>query len=239
VSEIDHPYRYTQLTLDLHLKDSFTFNNFISGDNELLVELLKNEPPSVEKQIYIWGQHNTGKTHLLQALCQHFSQKNLNVSFMPLLQLVEYSPEIFSGLEALDVCCIDDVQLLQNRPEWQESLFNLINRARDTGVRLVFCADQPADKINLQLKDLVSRLQWGPVFRLVPLNDAGKHQALQQRAQARGFELADNVVAYLLNNYNRNMADLFNMLDALDKAQLQQHRRLTLPFVKRVLGAKG
>jgi len=40
---------------------------------------------------------------------------------------------------------------------------------------------------------------------------------------------------YLLNNYNRNIADLFTMLDALDKAQLQQHRRLTIPFVKRVL----
>lgn len=228
--------RYTQLTLDLHLKDSFTFNNFISGDNELLVKLLKNEPLNTEKQIYFWGQHNAGKTHLLQALCQHFSQKSLNVSFMPLSQLVEYSPEIFNGLEALDVCCIDDVQLLQDRPDWQESLFNLINRARDTGVRLVFSAGQPADKINLQLKDLVSRLQWGPVFRLTQLDDAGKRLALQQRAQARGFELADNVVAYLLNNYNRNMVDLFNALDALDKAQLQQHRRLTIPFVKRVLG---
>ncbi len=226
---------YTQLTLDLQLKDSFTFNNYITGDNQVLIDLLKKTHVSAEKQVYLWGGHNAGKTHLLQAFCQHFSQQGLNVSYLPLQQLMAYSPAVFNGLESLHACCIDDVQLLQNKADWQESVFNLINRARDTGMRLIFAAQLPADEINLQLKDLVSRLQWGPVFRVSGLNDAEKHRALQQRAQARGFELEDRVVMYLLNNYNRDIADLFAMLDTLDKAQLQQHRRLTLPFVKSVL----
>jgi len=216
---------YTQLTLDLQLKDSFTFNNFIKSENRLLVEMLQKQLVDTEKQVYLWGAHNVGKTHLLQAFCQHISQQGLNVSYLPLQQLTEYSPELFNGLESLHTCCIDDVHLLSNKPAWQEALFHLLNRARDTGVRLVFAAKSPPDKINLQLKDLVSRLQWGPVFRVIELNDSEKHQAL----------LEDKVVAYLLNNYNRDIADLFAMLDTLDKAQLQQHRRLTLPFVKSVL----
>lgn len=101
--------------------------------------------------------------------------------------------------------------------------------------QIIFTANQPPSELSIELKDLTSRLQWGAVFKLLELNDAEKCQALQQRAQARGFELADNVASYLLNNYNRDMADLFEMLDALDKAQLQQHRRLTIPFVKSVL----
>ncbi len=226
---------YTQLTLDLQLKDSFTFDNIVNGENKLLIDLLQSPNLNTEKQLYIWGAHNTGKTHLAQALCQNLSQQNKSVSYLPLKQLIEYSPEVFQGQEAMDVCCIDDVQLLQNKKDWQEALFDLINRSRENNKQLIFTADQPPSDIKIQLKDLMSRLQWGPVFKLLELNDAQKCEALQQRADARGFELADNVASYLLNNYNRDMADLFEMLDALDKAQLQQHRRLTIPFVKSVL----
>ena len=226
---------YTQLTLDLQLKDSFTFDNFISGDNQILIQLLQSQRDEAEKQVYIWGTHNSGKTHLLQAVCQHLSQAKQNVSYLPLQQLIDYSPDVFQGQESMDLCCIDNVDLLQGRADWQEALFDLINRMRENNKRLIITANQPPNEINLNLNDLVSRLQWGPIFRLVELNDAGKCLALKQRAEARGFELADNVATYLLNNYNRNMADLFEMLETLDKAQLQLHRRLTIPFVKTVL----
>lgn len=224
---------FTQLTLDITLKDSFTFDNFIVGENQLLVDLLKKI--EAEKQIYVWGMHNTGKTHLLQALCQYFSSSRINTSYLPLHQLINYSPEVFYGQEEMDVCCIDDVQLLQNKTDWQEALFDLINRARENNTRLIIAANQPPTEIQLDLKDLISRLQWGPVFKLSELNDTGKCQALKQRAQCRGFDLSDNVANYLLNNCHRDTADLFAVLDALDKAQLQQHRRLTIPFVKSVL----
>lgn len=226
---------YTQLTLDLQLKDSFTFDNFISGENRIPVELLKDHSMHAEKQLYLWGGHNSGKTHLLQAMCQYHAAEKRNVSYLPLEQMVDYSPDIFHGQELMDICCIDNVEQLQGRSDWQEALFDLINRMRENSRRLILTASQPPTEVNLELKDLVSRLQWGPIFRLVEMSDAEKCQALQQRAEARGFELAENVAAFLLKNYNRDIADLFNMLEALDKAQLQQHRRLTIPFVKSVL----
>ncbi len=229
---------YTQLTLDIALKDSFTFDNFVAGENQLLVDLLKNN--HIEKQVYLWGAHNTGKTHLLQALCQYHADahanKNIKLSYLPLKQLIDFSPEIFQGQETMDICCIDDVQLLQKKADWQEALFDLINRVRASETRLIFSANQPPAEISIELKDLISRLQWGPVFKLNELSDSEKCMALQQRAQCRGFDLDDKVATYLLNNCNREIADLFSVLDTLDKAQLQQHRRLTIPFVKSVLG---
>lgn len=226
---------YTQLTLDLQLKDSFTFNNLVSGSNQLLIDLLQSRNLQNEQQLYIWGLHNTGKTHLMQALCQYLTQQQKTLSYLPLKQLIEYSPEVLQGQEMMDVCCIDDVDCVQGKADWQMALFDLINRMREHCRQIIFTANQPPSELSIELKDLTSRLQWGAVFKLLELNDAEKCQALQQRAQARGFELADNVASYLLNNYNRDMADLFEMLDALDKAQLQQHRRLTIPFVKSVL----
>ena len=229
---------YTQLTLDLQLKDSFTFNNLVSGGNRLLIDLLQSSHLQDETQLYIWGTHNTGKTHIMQALCQLLAQQGKRVSYLPLYQLIDYSPEALQGQEAMDVCCIDGIECLQNKPQWQEALFDLINRMRESGKQIIFTARYPPTELQVELKDLLSRLQWGAIFKLLELSDDEKCQALQQRAQARGFELAGHVAAYLLNNYNRDMADLFEMLDALDKAQLQQHRRLTIPFVKSVLDRK-
>lgn len=226
---------YTQLALDLQLKESFTFDNLITGNNQLLIDLLQSQMVTQENQVYIWGLHNSGKSHLLQAMCQYLSLENLNVSYLPLREMIGYSPEVFQGLENLQVVCIDDVEMLQEKPDWQEAMFDLINRMRENQRRLILTANQPPAELSLELKDLTSRLQWGPVFRLHEMNDQEKCQALQQRAQARGFELSEKVTSFLLKNYNRDIADLFEMLETLDKAQLQQQRKLTIPFVKSVL----
>jgi len=226
---------FTQLTLDIALKDSYSFDTFVTGGNSLLIDVLKNTAGNAEKQVYLWGAEGSGKTHLLHALCQFHANENINLSYLPITQFINYSPEVFKGQEKMQLCCIDDVHLLQNKPDWQEALFDLINRIRESGTRLIVVANQPPTDIKIELKDLTSRLQWGPIFKLNALSDKEKCEALQQRALCRGFELADNVASYLLNNCNREIADLFAVLDALDKAQLQQHRRLTIPFVKSVL----
>jgi len=229
---------FTQLTLDIAFKDSYSFDTFIVSDNGLLLDVLKDDTQKQEKQVYIWGTHGSGKTHLLQALCQYHADRGCQLSYLPLHQFIHYSPEIFQGQETMQLCCIDDVHLLQDKPDWQEALFDLINRIRENNTRLILTANQPPTDINIQLNDLISRLQWGPVFKLTDLSDGGKCEALQQRAHCRGFELEDKVANYLLNNCNREIADLFVALDALDKAQLQQHRKLTIPFVKSVLNMK-
>lgn len=113
---------YTQLTLDLQLKDSFTFNNLVSGSNQLLIDLLQSRNLQNEQQLYIWGLHNTGKTHLMQALCQYLTQQQKTLSYLPLKQLIEYSPEVLQGQEMMDVCCIDDVDCVQGKADWQMAL---------------------------------------------------------------------------------------------------------------------
>ena len=51
----------------------------------------------------------------------------------------------------------------------------------------------------------------------------------------RGFELSDDVGNYLLRHYQRNLADLFVLLERLDRVSLAEQRRLTVPFVKSVI----
>ena len=225
----------TQLALDLKLRESYSFNNFITGDNQLLIDLLKQLAGSNgEQQVVIWGDKFTGKSHLLQAVCQAATAKKLITTYLPLQQIIQYSADALEGLEKIDIVCVDDVQMLSQKADWQINIFDLINRMREAEKRLVFSSSLPPNEMGISLEDLRSRLNWGPVIKIKPLTDEQKQQALQLRAESRGFELPDNVASYILNNFSRDMPGLFEKLEQLDQLSLQQQRRLTIPFVKQV-----
>ncbi|MCW8955852.1 MAG: DnaA regulatory inactivator Hda [Gammaproteobacteria bacterium] len=226
-----------QLILDLKLKETHTLNNYITGNNQLLLMLLNTMAQKQgEQQLFIWGETGVGKSHLMQAACHLASENNYSVSYLPLDQLINYSPQLLDGIESIDLICIDDVEQVIGKPEWQEQLFNLINRVRETRNHLLFSASLPPNEMALQLEDLRSRLNWGPVISIQSLADDDLHTALQQRARNQGFELPDNVCSYMLKHYARDMSGLFDKLKILEHASLAQQRLITVPFVKEVIG---
>lgn len=70
-------------------------------------------------------------------------------------------------------------------------------------------------KMGLCLADLASRLDWGLAYQLRELDDEGK-QALQLRAELRGFKLPVDVGRFLLNRLSRDMHTLLQTLNELD-----------------------
>ncbi|MDH5767291.1 MAG: DnaA regulatory inactivator Hda [Gammaproteobacteria bacterium] len=227
----------SQMVLDLKLRDSYSFSNFIAGENELVLELLQAMALAEgEQQLYIWGNDFCGKSHLLQAVCQAAAGNQYLSAYLPFKQLVHCASDVLEGLENVDIVCIDDIQLIQHKADWHEPIFDLINRLRAAGKFLLFASILPPNEMIIELEDLRSRLNWGPVIKIRSLNDDQKQQALQLRAKSRGFELPDNVANYILNNFERDMSGLLEKLEQLDKVSLEQQRRLTVPFVKQVFG---
>lgn len=219
-----------QYPLQIKLNAAATFENYLAAGNENIVSILRS---MTEPYLYLWSTNTTGKTHLLQALCH--SQLAGEAIYLPLRELVEYPPTVLEGLEQFSMVCLDDVQMIVGRAEWELSLFNLFNRLREQARRLCITSNVPPQQLGVKLADLVSRLTWGPVFQLQALSDDDKIKALQLHAKHRGFQLPDEVARYLLNHYPRGLHHLFALLDKLDDASLQAQRRLTIPFVKQWL----
>ena len=91
----------------------------------------------------------------------------------------------------------------------------------------------PAD---LPLRDdLRTRLGWGQVFQLQPLDEAARARVLQDAAAARGLTLAPEVVRYVLTHFARDLSSQMALLDRLDRYALQNGRGLTVPLLKRML----
>ena len=219
-----------QFPLQIKLNDAATFGNYLVGDNASIVKILQAE---TEPYLYLWSADATGKTHLLQALCHAYGQGQ--AIYLPLKESAHLQAEILEGLEQFALVCLDDVQYIAGRSDWELSLFNLYNRLREKGGHLCITSNVSPKQLSVKLADLLSRLNWGPVFQLHPLTDHDKVKAMQLRATQRGFQLPDEVANYLLNRYPRDLHNLFALLDKLDIASLQAQRRLTIPFVKQWL----
>ena len=126
----------------------------------------------------------------------------------------------------------DDVDSLDEKE--QIGLFSRINAAREVGSAVLAAGSAPPAQLALR-EDLKSRLAWGLVYQVKPLTDADRVLYLAAQAERRGMRLADDLVAYLLARVRRDLKSLGAILDALDRASLEQKRHLTLPLVREVL----
>lgn len=226
-----------QLPLPIHQSDDETLENFYAENNLLLLNSLQKNFLQLHQQFfYLWGNKGSGKSHLLKGVCQHYLAQQRPALYVPLNKAQYFSPAVLENLEQQALVCLDDLQAVIGNAEWEVAIFDLINRVRETGrTLLIMSADQSPVNLPVQLPDLASRLTWGEVYQLAPLNDKQKIDVLQKAAYQRGIELPDETANFLFKRLERDMKTLFNALEKLDQASLQAQRKLTIPFVKEIL----
>jgi DnaA family protein len=226
-----------QMPLPMQLRASSIFSSYYAGPNDQVIAVLSdlaNINPS--PVLFLYGASGTGKTHLLQALCARAGEQQ-PATYIPLHELHGLGPELLSGAEHMQVVCLDNVGEVAQHLEWNRTLFNLYRELEERGGKLVLADEQPPASIGWALPDLSSRMVAGTVLRLQSLSDAEQVLALRMRAEQRGLELTDEVANFLLRRLPRDMHSLCKFLDELDVASLTAQRKLTVPFVKEVLGA--
>jgi len=231
-----------QLPLNVRLNDDATFDNFWVAEGTANAQVLtalqtlaKGRLP--EHFVYLWGRSGSGLSHQLQAACHEAETSGLRSQYLPLQELKEEDPVgLLEGLEQLDLLCLDDLSQVVGNAVWDEALFHLYNRLRDAGNYLLVSASCAPRDLATGLADLHSRLAWGIVYRLEALDDREKQRALQWRARKRGMDMSDEVAQFILHRSSREAGELFNCLDRLDRLSLVEKRRLTIPFVREVLG---
>lgn len=228
---------HKQLSLGLRLRDDANFENWYIGDNQQLTSSLKELVQAKEGGFtYIWGKSGAGKTHLLQAAAVLGAR--LGSAFYLPLGSDQCSPAILENLDSFELLCIDNVHCVAAEVAWEEALFHFFNRSQSASLALIISANVAPTSLNLILPDLRSRFSSGLTYQVNALGDEQKLAALQMRAKNRGFCLTEEVGNYLLTHYSRDTTELFNALELLDQASLQAKHRLTIPFLKSVLGSE-
>jgi DnaA-homolog protein len=228
-----------QLTLGVQLKERATFASFLTARNQELVTHLKHVAASTPPgATWLAGPHTAGKSHLLQAVCAD-AAPGRRAAYLPLETLLPFGPGTLDGAEALDVACYDDIQAIAGLAEWERRLFALWLHAQERHGTLLFAARENPAHVEFGLQDLKSRLASSAIFAVRELNDEEQLQALDLRAQLRGFELPAETARYLQRRFPRDMRTLCEILDTLDDAAFAAQRRLTVPFIRAHLDRSG
>ncbi|MDQ7050534.1 MAG: DnaA regulatory inactivator Hda [Enterobacterales bacterium] len=224
-----------QLSLDVQLDASAQFQTFYAGQNQQAVSRLMNLDLTQPEFLYIWGASACGKTHLAQSLCKQVSEKGLAVAYLP-LDYPALEPEVLQGLESTDLVCLDAIDVVAANPAWEEAIFHLFNLLKSANKSLVIFGCNTPKASHFILADLESRLNAMEVYRIKPLLEAEKPEFLKQCGIDRGLELSDEVIGYILLRANREVGDLTQLIQRLDKESLAHQRKITIPFIKKQLG---
>ncbi len=117
----------------------------------------------------------------------------------------------------------------------EEELFHAWNDAQATRRPLLIVAAAPPPRWEIALPDLGSRLAATPQVEIGPPDDALLGALILKLLGDRGIAAPAELADFLVPRIERSYVAAQKRVDALDRAVLSHHQRMTLPVAKRAL----
>ncbi|MGH8184871.1 MAG: DnaA regulatory inactivator Hda [Rhodanobacteraceae bacterium] len=225
-----------QIPLDLRWPPHQRLDAFWPGGNVAALRGVSDAAGGMgHAWLYLHGASGTGKSHLLIGACRAALEANRHARYVSLASVPAPRAEAISGFDVEGLLAVDDVQAVAGEREAERALFDLYNRARSVGARLLFAATASPAELGIALPDLVSRLAMCTQYALRPLDDAGRRAMLRLLAGRFGLRLDDEVLDWWFVRQPRDPASLVALLQKIDRASLAAQRRVTIPFLRELL----
>ena len=115
-----------QMALPVQLDDYAVFESFLPAKNFELYEFLKDLTSFNDSfsGCWFWGAEASGKSHLLQALCERAQDDAI---YLPMKDLSKDDPGLLEGLTTRRFVCIDDIDICAKDNAWEMAFFDLFN----------------------------------------------------------------------------------------------------------------
>jgi len=213
-----------------NLNPRFTFNSFVVGPfNELAyaaAQAVIRKPGIAYNPLLVYGPTGLGKTHLVQAIGNHFRQSAPERKVFYVTS-ERFSMDYVSSLQAgkvqsfkekyrqYDLLIMDDVQFLAGRDKIKEEFFHLFNHLYDGNKQLVFTSDQHPNVIQNLEDRLKSRLNAGMVVSVTPPDHQSRLAIVRTKAAQHNVIIPDEVLDYLATTIEGNVRELEGALNTL------------------------
>lgn len=203
-----------------------SFETFTPGENAAALAQLADFGPGAPP-IYLWGPAGSGKTHLLRALVRRSESRGQRAGWFAADDAPPWELDEDWSIIVLDDCeAFDETR--------QHAAFALFVQALSQGIAVAAAGRLPPVDLPLR-EDLRTRLGWGPVFALQPLDEPAVRATLRREADRRGIFLSDEVMGYLLTRFERDLKHLMQQLAQLDRFSLANKRAITVPLLKQMM----
>jgi len=232
-----------------HLKEDYTFERFIIGENNNFAAnaaiAISRNPGTNYNPFFIYGGVGLGKTHLMQAIGNYIHENSDNKVICVTSEdfLNEYLEGIAQNkmnlfknkFRYVDVLLIDDIQFFQDKPGVQEELFHTFNALLNAKKQLVFTCDRPPSELKKFSERLISRFEQSLKVDLQPPRYEVRRAILKATADNRGTSIPDEVIDLISKNVSSNIRDLIGALNTLISYTEIMEKPVTLEIAQQKL----
>lgn len=223
-----------QLNLAIDVRSDARISDFAGPGWASVIDAMRQLHVGLLTRCFIHGVADTGKTHLLSALCESYLDMGRTAIQVSLIELVHAPTEVLQALESFDLVALDDLDAIVGMPHWEEAIYHLINRSEQR--QLVFVARSPATHLPIELPDLQSRLAQAASFGLPAGENVEDRRALLFAVLKRNGWHFDPVITEHLIEYGSHRPGL--MLKTLAKLKPlfhAQRRKPSLALIRQTL----
>lgn len=218
-----------QTYLQLHPPFQPTFDNFIVGLNEAVVQALQERISGGSgDSLLILGDSGMGKTHLLLAASALLQAKELPAVYFDATQTTPTEAKKWSELSDNHWLLLDNIHHIAGQRQLETALMACIEDAQvRRNYTLIGSSNLSAQQMKLVWPDLLSRLELLPLYPIQMPDDEVLLNIIQDRAAIVGFEIPDHIGRFWLTRLPRDPGSWIAAYSRLEQAILEQGRMLT------------
>jgi chromosomal replication initiation ATPase DnaA len=206
-----------QLAFALPHAESLTRDNFLEGPaNAAGLALVESWPDWPNQIMLLVGPEGSGKSHLAAIWAEQAGARSISAHAL--------TATAVPGALATGALVVEDLK----SPDLDErALFHLLNLAREDAASVLITAREPPTALNIELRDLRSRLRAVPTVLLLPPDDQLFRALIVKFCADRQLTVDETVVSYLATRIERSYAAVRQAVELLDTEALRLGRPVT------------
>jgi len=205
--------------------ESLTRDNFLEGPaNAAGIALVDAWPEWPNRIMLLVGPQGSGKSHLATIWAEQSGARSTTARAL--------TPAAVPGALATGALVVEDL----NPSEVDErALFHLMNLAREDEAYVLITARVAPAALEIELRDLRSRLRAVPVVSLLPPDDQLFRALIVKFCADRQLAVDEAVVSYLATRIERSYAAARQAVELLDTEALRLGRPVTRTLAAELL----
>jgi chromosomal replication initiation ATPase DnaA len=214
-----------QLAFALPHTESLSRDDFLEGpSNAAALALVDGWPDWPNRIMLLAGPEGSGKSHLASIWAEAAGARSTTAHNL--------TADAVPGALATGALVVED---LGPSGFDERALFHLLNLAREDEAFVLITARQPPAMIEIELRDLRSRLRAIPVVTLQPPDDELFRALIVKFCADRQLNIDETVVGYLATRLERSFAAARRTVELLDTEALRLGRPVTRALAAELL----